>query len=86
MFPQKLREDPLLLDKLRRQLSSDLSVLSAQLRRRQPGFALLQNRDDLLLAVSCAFHDSSPLLGWENSHFRWSSFRGLGQIQRLTPG
>jgi len=28
MFPQKLREDPLLLDKLRRQLSTDLSVLS----------------------------------------------------------
>src|SRR5208282_4638416 len=28
MFPQKLREDPLLLDKLRRQLSSDLAVLS----------------------------------------------------------
>lgn len=28
MFPQKLREDPLLLDKLRRQLSSDLSVQS----------------------------------------------------------
>jgi RecB family exonuclease len=27
MFPQKLREDPLLLDKLRRQLSSDLFVL-----------------------------------------------------------
>jgi ATP-dependent helicase/nuclease subunit B len=27
MFPQKLREDPLLLDKLRRQLSPDLSVL-----------------------------------------------------------
>jgi len=28
MFPQKLREDPLLLDNLRRQLSSDLSVQS----------------------------------------------------------
>jgi CRISPR/Cas system-associated exonuclease Cas4 (RecB family) len=27
MFPQKLREDPLLLDKLRRELSPDLSVL-----------------------------------------------------------
>lgn len=27
MFPQKIREDPLLLDKLRRQLSQDLSVL-----------------------------------------------------------
>jgi hypothetical protein len=31
--------------------------------------------------VSCAFHGSSPFLGWENSHSRWSSFRGLGQLE-----
>jgi hypothetical protein len=38
-------------------------VLSAQLHRCQTGFALLQDRDDLLFAVSRAFHCGSPLLG-----------------------
>src|SRR5438067_13340683 len=38
-------------------------VLSAQLRRCQSCLALLQDRDDLLFAVSRAFHCGSPLLG-----------------------
>jgi len=38
---------------------------------------LFQNRDDLLFAVSRSFHCSSPVLGLENSHSRWSSFWGL---------
>jgi hypothetical protein len=38
-------------------------VLSAQLRRCQPCFALLQDRDDLLFAMSRAFPCGSPLLG-----------------------
>src|SRR4030095_16588433 len=54
-------------------------VLPAQLRCCQSCLALLQDRDDLLFAVSRAFHCGSPLLVWENSHSRWSGFRGLGQ-------
>src|SRR5207248_8768412 len=38
-------------------------VLSARLRRCQSCLALLQDRDDLLFAVSRAFHYGSPLLG-----------------------
>src|SRR4029453_12293707 len=59
-------------------------VLPAQLRCCQSCLALLQDRDDLLFAVSRAFHCGSPLLVWENSHSRWSGFRGLGHLDRLT--
>jgi len=43
---------------------------------------LLQDRDDLLFAVSRALHCGSPPPVWENSHFTWSSFWGLGQNQQ----
>src|SRR5437762_8498143 len=43
-------------------------VLSAQLRRCQSCLALLQDRDDLLFAVSRAFHCGSPLLGLGRTH------------------
>jgi len=37
-------------------------------------------RIDLLFAVSRTFHLPFFSPGWENSHSRWSSFRGLGQL------
>ena len=37
---------------------------------------------NLLFAVSRALHGGSPILVWENSHFRRSSFRGLRQGEK----
>src|SRR2546423_236552 len=44
------------------------SVLSAQLGRGQSCLALLQDRDDLLFAVSRAFHCGSPLRALGRTH------------------
>src|SRR5882672_9736848 len=38
--------------------------------------ALLQNRDDLLFAMSCPFHCRSPFLGWEKLTFYPAQFLG----------
>jgi len=61
-------------------------VLAAQLRRRQPCFALLQNRDDLLFAVSRALHCGSPFLGWGELTFYVVQFSGAGSVARANPG
>src|SRR5215469_3957915 len=56
------------------------AMLPAQLRRAQPGFTLFQDGDDLLFAVSFAFHSGSPSPG-ETLIVGWHSFWGLGQDQ-----
>ena len=56
-------------------------MLPAQIRRAQPGFTLVQDRDDLLFCVSFAFRSYSPspvdthILGWHQ-------FLGLGHKER----
>src|SRR6185312_14889182 len=57
-------------------------LLPAQLRGAEPGLTLLQDRDDLFLAVSFAFHLGSPS-PVETHIVGWHSFWGLGQRQRL---
>jgi RecB family exonuclease len=78
MFPQKLREDPLLLDKLRRQLSSDLSVLSD---RSQQERLLLQ------IAVGAAnrrLYLSYPRLEVAEARARVPSFYALDVVRSIT--
>ena len=78
MFPQKLREDPLLLDKLRRQLSSDLSVLSD---RSQQERLLLQ------IAVGAAsrrLYLSYPRLEVAEARARVPSFYALDVARSIT--
>ncbi|MGA7314346.1 MAG: PD-(D/E)XK nuclease family protein [Silvibacterium sp.] len=78
MFPQKLREDPLLLDKLRRQLSSDLSVLSD---RSQQERLLLQ------IAVGAAsrrLYLSYPRLEVAEGRARVPSFYALDVARSIT--
>jgi ATP-dependent helicase/nuclease subunit B len=78
MFPEKLREDPLLLDKLRRQLSSDLSVLSD---RSQQERLLLQ------IAVGAArrrLYLSYPRLDVAEARARVPSFYALDVARSIT--
>ena len=78
MFPQKLREDPLLLDKLRRQLSSDLSVMS---NRSQQERLLLQ------IAVGAAsqrLYLSYPRLEVAEARARVPSFYALDVARSIT--
>jgi ATP-dependent helicase/nuclease subunit B len=78
MFPQKLREDPLLLDKLRRQLSSDLAVLSD---RSQQERLLLQ------IAVGAArrrLYLSYPRLEVAEARARVPSFYALDVARSIT--
>ncbi len=78
MFPQKLREDPLLLDKLRRQLSPDLSVLSD---RSQQERLLLQ------IAVGAAsrrLYLSYPRLEVAEARARVPSFYALDVARSIT--
>ena len=78
MFPQKLREDPLLLDKLRRQLSSDLSVMSD---RSQQERLLLQ------IAVGAAsqrLYLSYPRLEVAEARARVPSFYALDVARSIT--
>jgi RecB family exonuclease len=78
MFPQKLREDPLLLDKLRRQLSSDLSVMSD---RSQQERLLLQ------IAVGAAsqrLYLSYPRLDVAEARARVPSFYALDVARSIT--
>ena len=78
MFPQKLREDPLLLDKLRTQISSDLSVLSD---RGQQERLLLQ------IAVGAArrrLYLSYPRLEVAESRSRVPSFYALDVARSIT--
>src|SRR5580704_7387904 len=78
MFPQKLREDPLLLDKLRRQLSSDLSVMSD---RSQQERLLLQ------IAVGAAsqrLYLSYPRLDVGEARARVPSFYALDVARSIT--
>src|ERR1019366_6106805 len=78
MFPQKLREDPLLLDKLRRQLSSDLSVLSD---RSQQERLLLQ------VAIGAArrrLYLSYPRLQVAEARGRGPSFYALDVVRSIT--
>jgi ATP-dependent helicase/nuclease subunit B len=78
MFPQKLREDPLLLDKLRRQLSSDLSVLSD---RSQQERLLLQ------IAIGAArrrLYLSYPRLDVAEARARVPSFYALDVARSIT--
>jgi hypothetical protein len=77
-FPQKLREDPLLLDKLRRQLSSELSVLSD---RSQQERLLLQ------IAVGAAsrrLYLSYPRLEVAEARARVPSFYALDVARSIT--
>ena len=78
MFPQKLREDPLLLDKLRRQLSSDLPVLPD---RSQQERLLLQ------IAVGAAtrrLYLSYPRLEVAEGRARVASFYALDVARSIT--
>ena len=78
MFPQKLREDPLLLDKLRLQLSSDLAVLSD---RSQQERLLLQ------IAVGAArrrLYLSYPRLEVAEARARVPSFYALDVARSIT--
>ena len=78
MFPQKLREDPLLLDKLRKQLSSDLSVLPD---RSQQERLLLQ------IAVGAArrrLYLSYPRLEVAEARARVPSFYALDVVRSIT--
>src|SRR6202021_4139819 len=78
MFPQKLREDPLLLDKLRRQLSSDLSVMPD---RSQQERLLLQ------IAVGAAsqrLYLSYPRLEVAEGRARVPSFYALDVARSIT--
>jgi ATP-dependent helicase/nuclease subunit B len=78
MFPQKLREDRLLLDKLRRQLSSDLAVLSD---RSQQERLLLQ------IAVGAAnrrLYLSYPRLEVAEARARVPSFYALDVARSIT--
>ena len=78
MFPQKLREDPLLLDKLRRQLSSDLPVLPD---RSQQERLLLQ------IAVGAAsrrLYLSYPRLEVAEARARVPSFYALDVARSIT--
>jgi len=78
MFPQKLREDPLLLDKLRKQLSSDLPVLAD---RSQHERLLLQ------IAVGAARHRlylSYPRLEVAEARPRVPSFYALDVARSIT--
>src|SRR5579863_7858714 len=59
------------------------AVLAAQIRRAQSCFALLQDGNDLLWAVSCAFHWCSPLLGSENHILGGSVFGGYVRCYEL---
>ena len=59
-------------------------VLPAQLRRGQSWLALLQDRDDLLFAVSRAFHLRLSSSAFGRTHIPdWYSFRGLGQSKNI---
>jgi RecB family exonuclease len=78
MFPQKLREDPLLLDKLRRQLSSDLSVLPDRSQ---------QERLLLHIAVGAArrrLYLSYPRLEVAEARARVPSFYALDVVRSIT--
>jgi superfamily I DNA/RNA helicase len=78
LFPQKLREDPLLLDKLRRQLSSDLSVLSDRSQ---------QERLLLHIAVGAAsrrLYLSYPRLQVAEARARVPSFYALDVARSIT--
>jgi len=78
MFPQKLREDPLLLDKLRKQLSSDLPVLAD---RSQQERLLLQ------IAVGAArkrLYLSYPRLQVAEARPRVPSFYALDVTRSIT--
>lgn len=78
MFPQKLREDPLLLDKLRRQLSSNLSVLSDHSQ---------QERLLLQIAVGAAsrcLYLSYPRLEVAEARARVPSFYALDVARSIT--
>jgi ATP-dependent helicase/nuclease subunit B len=78
MFPQKLREDALLLDKLRRQLSSDLFVLADRSHRER---LLLQ------IAVGAAkrrLYLSYPRLEVGNGRARVPSFYALDVARSIT--
>jgi ATP-dependent helicase/nuclease subunit B len=78
MFPQKLREDPLLLDNLRRQLSSDLFVLAD---RSQQERLLLQ------IAVGAAsrrLYLSYPRLEVAEARPRVPSFYALDVARSIT--
>src|SRR5437763_6395885 len=68
-------------------------VLSAQLGRCQSCLALLQDRDDLLFAVSRAFHCGSPLLGLGRTHILdgpvfggWVTTAGCWPLKVFVPG
>src|ERR1700722_12465201 len=56
-------------------------VLPAQFCRCQPGFALLQNPDDLFFAMACPFHCGSPFLGWEKLTFYLVHFLGATSVR-----
>jgi ATP-dependent helicase/nuclease subunit B len=78
MFPQKLREDPLLLDKLRRQLSSDLSVMSDRSQ---------QERLQLQIAAGAAsrrLYLSYPRLEVAEGRARVPSFYALDVARSIT--
>ena len=78
MFPQKLREDPLLLDKLRRHLSPDLSVLPDRSQ---------QERLLLHIAVGAAsrrLYLSYPRLEVAEARARVPSFYALDVARSIT--
>lgn len=78
MFPQKLREDPLLLDRLRRELSSDLTVLPDRSQ---------QERLLLLIAVGAArrrLYLSYPRLEVTEARARVPSFYALDIARSIT--
>jgi ATP-dependent helicase/nuclease subunit B len=78
IFPQKLREDPLLLDKLRRQLHSDLSVLQDRSE---------QERLFLRIAVGAAsrrLYLSYPRLELAEARARVPSFYALDVARSIT--
>ncbi len=78
MFPQKVREDPLLLDKLRRQLDPDLSVLPDRSR---------QERLLLHIAVGAAsrrLYLSYPRLEVAEARARVPSFYALDIARSIT--
>jgi RecB family exonuclease len=78
IFPQKLREDPLLLDKLRRQLSSDLFVLSD--RSQQERFLL----QIAVGAASLRLYLSYPRLEVAEARARVPSFYALDVARSIT--
>jgi hypothetical protein len=57
-------------------------VLPAEIRRRQSCFALLQDRDNLLFAVSCSLH--AVLLPGSACHLGYASFRDKSGSGELT--